>query len=266
MLNSLTRILLHASASALALIATREAPAQAVCSADQLVRTSFVPTGEFVPPIAVMGTAGSLDSGVLMKPGFTFRMTAAGSIRVGVLGETGTPPEGWMQQGVAGAGYPAANEATYSLLYKAGINGKWRALGSSAIIAKLDAGVGRATMFFGINDQKLSDNSGMFVVTLTELKIVEECVVAPPPSGYMPSMPGGRASTDKSRLRPSPPGLKVPCAGQTADGRRVAFQFPLYCGGNFSRNIPVEACTRAEALTEARAFAASAPLNCVLAE
>lgn len=55
-----------------------------------------------------------------------------------------------------------------------------------------------------------------------------------------------------------------PCAGKTPDGQRQSFQFPLYCGGSFSRNIPVEACTRAEALAEAQTFAKSSPPNCVL--
>ena len=232
--------------------------AQQQCPAGQVMRVVQSPTG-IVRPVFVPATASALRSGVVLRPGFGHRLTADGSIRVGVFGETGTPPEGWEPQGAAGQRFPAADAFTFSLLYRVGTN-PWRMLARGPHLVQVGpTSPAGSEIIFGINDNKLDDNSGGFVVTITELALTERCEAAAPartatPYLFKPGQPAG------SRVS----GTTLPCAGRTADGRAQSFQFPLYCGGSFSRHIPVEACTRAEALAEAQALARSQPPNCVL--
>lgn len=236
------------------------------CPQGQVVHTSYNPTG-VVRTVVVPGSAGGLPSGVTIQPGFAFRMTAGGSIRVGVFGETGTPPQGWEPQGMAGNGYPSPDSYTFSLLYRIGNTGQWKMLGPGPLIAKLGPKdrPQDAQIQFGINDTKLNDNNGAFVVTLVQVAITEQCKPYVPVQAGPPMI--GRAGTVKGRPAGGGGGgsAQLPCDGKTPDGQRQVFQFPLYCGGTFSRNIPIEACTRAEALPEAQAFARSSPPNCVLA-
>ncbi len=230
------------------------------CPAGQQLYTTYSPTG-LVRVIPVPGSAGGIPSGVVMRAGNLYRMTATGSIRVGVFGETGTPPDGWVPQGSAGNGFPDPDSYTFSLLYRVGPTGQWQLLGSGQATAKLGphdpAG---AQIFFGINDNKLSDNTGFFNVIVTELAPSTKCAVPPPPPPTYIAY--GSSSGSSTKTKPTPPAL--PCAGKTPDGRMQSFQFPLYCGSNFSRNIPIEACTRAEALPQAQAFARSSGPNCYL--
>lgn len=236
------------------------------CAADQRIHVTYTPTG-VIRTIPVLGSAGGVDSGLPVRQGFAVRMTATGSIRVGVFGETGTPPEGWVPQGPAGNGYPAPGDYTFSLLYRMGPAAQWKMLGTGPTLVKLgpkDPAV--VPIQFGINDTRLNDNSGAFVVTMTELSVTQTCVANTPISIAPGFNAIGRAGKPSSPKGGGGGGAaNLPCEGKTADGQRQVFQFPLYCGGNFSRNIPIEACTRAEALPQAQAFARSAPPNCVLA-
>jgi len=253
---------------ALAVIAAAGAPAMAQdCPAGQNPTASYAPTG-VVRTVSVPGWAGGMSSGIRIQPGFLYKMTAVGSIRVGVFGETGTPPDGWVPQGQCGPGCPSETAYTFSLLYRIGSSGAWQLLGSGQSAAKLGprdpAG---SELQFGINDTKLSDNDGAHVVTITEFRLGPTTCVTPAPAPTT-SMWFGRATagtTKTSQPKAGGSGASLPCAGKTPDGRRQSFQFALYCGGLFNRYIPVEACTRAEALPEAQSFARSAPPNCVLA-
>jgi hypothetical protein len=253
---------------ALALIAAAGAPAMAQdCPAGQNPTASYAPTG-VVRTVSVPGWAGGMSSGIRIQPGFLYKMTAVGSIRVGVFGETGTPPDGWVPQGQCGPGCPSETAYTFALLYRVGSGGAWQLLGSGQSAAKLGprdpAG---SELQFGINDTKLSDNNGAHVVTITEFKLGPTSCVTPPPTASQPWFGGGYMASS-SRTSPAKSGgsaPSLPCAGKTPDGRKQSYQFALYCGGLFSRYIPVEACSRSEALPEAQAFARSAPPNCVLA-
>ncbi len=235
------------------------AMAQQQCPTNQYVCSTQTPTG-MVRVVGVPGNAGGLGSGVFMRPGFVYRMTAVGSIRVGVFGETGTPPDGWVPQGPAGPGFPAPDSYTFSLLYRVGPVGQWQLLGSGLSVAKLGPHDPAGTqLIFGINDNKLSDNSGAFLVTVTEFALGTKCCPKLPP----PPMGGGFGSSTSGGSQPSPQ-PHLPCAGKTPDGRYQSFQFPMYCGSSFSRNIPVEACTRADAYTQAQALVKSEGINCYL--
>jgi len=213
-----------------------------------------------------------MSSGIRIQPGYQYTMTAAGSIRVGVFGETGTPPDGWVPQGQCGPGCPSETAYTFSLLYRVGSTGPWELLGAGQALAKLgprdSAG---SELQFGINDTKLSDNAGAHVVTIVEYKQGPiSCVTPAPPSSVKYYTLGGKLGVSKSKPTSSGGGSAgssgtLPCAGKTPGGRKQSFQFALYCGGLFNRYIPVEACTRAEALPEAQSFARSAPPNCYLA-
>jgi hypothetical protein len=250
--------------SALAAIGVVGGPAMAQdCPAGQNPTAQYSPTG-VVRNVVVPGTALGMGSGIRIQPGFLYKMTAAGSIKVGVFGETGTPPDGWVPQGACGAGCPAPDSYTFSLLYRVGSGSQWMLLGAGQAGARLGprdpAG---SELQFGINDTKLTDNAGAHVVTITEFKLG--------PTSCRPiatTVPGpvflGSAGVSKTRPPTGGSAMALPCAGKTQDGRRQSFQFPLYCGGLYSRHIPVEACTRAEALAEAQTFAKSAPPNCVL--
>jgi len=250
---------------ALALIALSPAFAQ-TCPTGQRPTSAYSPTG-VVRTIAVPGNAGGLRSGIFIQPGFQYRMTAVGSIRVGVFGETGTPPEGWVPQGQCGPGCPSQTAYTFSLLYRVGNAGAWELLGTGLASAKLGPrDAAGSELQFGINDTKLSDNNGAHIVTVSEFKLGPTTCVADNPVTPVPSFVGlYKAGTTTKR---PPSGGKTqpyqPCAGKTPDGQKQSFQFPLYCSGTFSRHIPVEACTRAEALAEAQTFAGSAALGCVL--
>ena len=232
------------------------------CPTGQNVCSTQTPTG-LVRTFPVPGTAGGIGSGVFMKTGFAYKLSAVGSIRVGVFGETGTPPDGWVPQGAAGPGFPAPDTFTFSLLYRVGSGGPWRPMGTGPWMAKLGPGDAPGSeLMFGINDNKLSDNTGAFLATITEVAIGTKCCSAA--TSQPNPMIFGRSSSSTAASKPPSSAQNLPCAGKTPDGRRQSFQFPLYCSGNFSRNIPVEACTRAEALTEAQLLANSQPLNCHL--
>ena len=220
------------------------------CPTGQQLMTTQTPTG-VVRVAIVPGSAGGIPSGVLMKPGNRYVMTATGSIRVGVFGETGTPPDGWVPQGPAGNGFPDPDAYTFSLLYRVGSTGAWQMLGSGQSVARLGPNDPPGTQIvFGINDTKLGDNSGFFNVIITEYVTGTKCGVPPPP----PTAGIGYARSSPSQSAPPPP-PPLPCAGKTSNGRMQGFQFPAVCAGTISRVFPIEACTRADALTQAQAFA-----------
>src|SRR5262249_39981453 len=252
---------------ALAVVAAAGAPAMAQdCPPGQNPTASYSPTG-VVRTVTVPGWAGGMSSGVRIQPGYLYKMTAVGAIKVGVFGETGTPPDGWVPQGQCGPGCPSETAYTFALLYRVGSGGAWQLLGSGQSAAKLGPrDAAGSELQFGINDTKLSDNDGAHVVTITEFKLGPTTCVKPAP--VTQNFFGGWYMTSSSKSSPSKSGGSappLPCAGKTPDGRKQSFQFALYCGGLFSRYIPVEACTRAEAPPQAQAFARSAPLNCRLA-
>ncbi len=221
------------------------------CPVGQRLYSTFVPTGLVLTSV-VPGSAGGFPSGVQMKPGYHYDMTATGSIRVGVFGETGTPPDGWVPQGSAGTGFPDPDAYTFSLLFRVGSTGAWQLLGSGHSVAKLGPYDPPGTQIqFGINDTKLSDNSGFFNVVITELAPGTKCE-SPPASQPMPMYARSGSSSGGT-----PAGPKLPCPGITPDGRMLSFQFQMLCPGNVSRNLPEQACTRQDALTQAAAMARS---------
>lgn len=249
-------------AAAIALVGAAVSPAMAQnCPPGQNPTATYSPTG-VVRTVIVPGSAGGMRSGITLQPGLLYKMTATGSIRVGVFGETGTPPDGWVPQGQCGPGCPSETAYTFSLLYRIGSAGRWELLGAGLAGARLGPrDAPGSELQFGINDTKLSDNSGSHTVTIIEYRLGPTSCVAPTP-GPAPMFLG---KTGTKRPPSSGGGAKfLPCAGKTPDGQRQSFQFPLYCSGTFSRHIPVEACTRSEALAEAQTFARSAPPNCVL--
>ena len=128
-------------AGALLLIGAAASPAlMAQCPTGQRLLQIQTPTG-VVRVVPVPGSAGGFPSGIMIRPGFRYVMTAAGSIRVGVFGETGTPPDGWVPQGPAGNGFPDPDAPTFSLLFRVGATGPWQLLGS-----------GQATAYLGASD------------------------------------------------------------------------------------------------------------------
>jgi hypothetical protein len=256
---------MRVSIAALAAVCTAlscNVTAQEQCPAGQYLCSTHTETG-MVRVIPVPGNAGGIGSGIFIRPGFTYKMTATGSIRVGVFGETGTPPEGWVPQGPAGNGYPAPDSYTFSLLFRVGSTGPWQWLGGQGLAKLGPRDAAGAELMFGINDNNLGNNTGSFAVTVTEVAVGTKCCVsAAPVSGFY-----GLFKASPSQRAPRPTSTSnQPCAGRTPDGQKQSFQFPLYCSSTFNRYIPVEACTRAEALAEAQAHAKSQPPNCYLAE
>ncbi len=250
-------------AAALSGAALQPAVAQ-TCPAGQNPTAQYSPTG-VLRTVIVPGSAGGIRSGISLQPGFLYKMTATGSIRVGVFGETGTPPDGWVPQGQCGPGCPSQTAYTFSLLYRVGSSGPWELLGAGQAVAKLGPrDAPGSELQFGINDTKLSDNAGSHTVTISEFRLGPTSCVTPAPAAPGPGPFLGKVGRPTKRPPSGGGSPFLPCAGKTPDGQRQSFQFPLYCGGYFSRHIPVEACTRAEAVAEAQTFARSAPPNCVL--
>jgi len=207
-----------------------------------LNRTLFVP-----------GNASGMFSGVVMRKGLEYQISAEGSIRVGVFGETGTPPEGWEPQGAAGPGFPSPSAFTFSLIYRMGRMGSWNFAGPGPMPARLGAtDPDRAELYLAINDTKTSDNSGGFNVTVKEIVISTHCRVAPPPATTTAWTGGVFISKAASGKTSQPTMAKLPCAGITPDGRKQGLIFGEYCPGvSTTRPIPVEACTYAEGRQEA---------------
>lgn len=220
-----------------------------------------------VRTLVVPGTASGMFSGVVMSKGLDYQISASGSIRVGVFGETGTPPEGWEPQGSAGPGFPSPEAYTFSLIYRMGRVGPWKFAGPGPINIRLgQADPDRAELYFAINDTRTGDNSGNFNVTVKEIAITYTCRV--PPTGTTSTSPTyfGGAGTVGRPASPakSPKTPPLPCAGKTPDGRRRGFTFGEYCPGiSTTRPIPVEACTYDEAREEARGYVNT---GCHLAE
>jgi hypothetical protein len=233
------------------------------CATGQNLCSTYAPTG-VVRIFGVPGGASALASGLFVRPGFVWRMTAVGSIRVGIFGETGTPPDGWVPQGPAGNGFPSPDAYSFSLLYRVGPAGAWQLLGTGQAVAKLGPRDPAALeIFFGINDTKLSDNSGAFAVTLTEFAVGTTCCTPQPPAtGSRPSFLGSSSAVKA----PASGGAKLPCAGKTPNGLRQSFQFQYHCEGGFRGTIPVEACGYAEARSEAQALATGKGVNCALTQ
>lgn len=117
--------------------------------------------------LVVPGTASGMLSGVVMRKGLDYQISAAGSIRVGVFGETGTPPEGWEPQGMAGQGFPSPDSYTYSLIYRVGPSGPWKFAGPGPLSIRLKAAdPEQAALFFAINDNNTGNNAGSFNVNV----------------------------------------------------------------------------------------------------
>lgn len=203
-----------------------------------------------VRTLVVPGTASGMFSGIVMSKGIDYDITAAGSIRVGVFGESGTPPEGWQPQGSAGPGFPSPEAYTFSLIYRKGRAGPWIFAGPGPKVLRLSpADPDRVELWFAINDTKTTDNSGSFDVTVKEIVITTQCLVRPsvtskPRTGYTRTLSGksGTASKHGATLM-----TKLPCEGKTPDGLRQGFVFGEYCPGvSTTKPIPVEACSYAE--------------------
>jgi hypothetical protein len=245
----------------LATVPFAAADAQQCPAGQESYMTRLEPTG-VVRPVPVLGTTSQLASGIAMRRDRYYRLEASGSIRVGIIGETGTPPDGWVPQGPAGPGFPAPDTYSFALLYRIG-SGPWAHAGASTQIRLKPSDPDGASLSFGINDNRLNDNAGVFIVNVTELQPVMGCRV--PPSPPTKGFTGAVAYGKPGAARPSSSGGSAGrCAGRTPDGQPQSFQFPLYCSGTFQRNIPVEACTRAEALAEAQGYVPR-EANCVLA-
>ena len=205
-----------------------------------------------VRTLTVPGNASGMFSGVIMRKGNDYMISATGSIRVGVFGETGTSPVGWEPQGSAGNGFPSPDAYTFSLIYRKGRSGPWNFAGTGPTRAWLRPNEPEQTeLFLAINDNKTSDNSGSFDVTINEVVISYNCRIPPPmptTTAFRPFV-GGVASASKNTPR-TPTAPKLPCAGKTPDGYALSFpnQFGEYCSGvDTTRALPVEACTYEEA-------------------
>ena len=223
----------------------------AQCPTGQQLQQTQTPTG-VVRMVPVPGSAGGFPSGLMVRPGYRYVMYATGSIRVGVIGETGTPPDGWVPQGSAGNGFPDPDAPTFSLLFRIGATGAWQLLGPGQATALLGAADAPGSqIFFGINDNRLNDNTGLFNVLLTEYVTGARCGVPPQP----PPLSGGSFRSGTSGGTPHV--SSGPCGSQTPNGQMQSFQFPAVCPGPSTRVFPAQACTRAEALTQAQAFARS---------
>jgi hypothetical protein len=221
-----------------------------------------------VRDVLVPGTASGMFSGVTMRKGLDYQISATGSIRVGVFGETGTPPEGWEPQGPAGQGFPSPSAYTFSLIFRVGRTAAWNFAGPGPTTARLKAtDPEQAELFFAINDTKTSDNSGGFNVQVKEIGITYQCRVPPPPPTTTAPRTGGFVGASRSgTTKPNRPGtaLKLPCEGRTPDGRRQNFFFGEKCPGvDTTRTIPIEACTYDEAREQA---AQSVAFGCHIAE
>lgn len=147
---------------------------------------------------------------------------------------------------------PAGTDApTYSLLYRIGPAGAWQWLGSGAVAMLGKSDPPGTQIFFGINDNKLSDNSGLFNVILTPTVLGTKCALPQSP----PNADIGYATSSTSSSHTLPRTTSGPCAGSTPDGRTLSFQFPVRCPTPLSKMVPVQACTRAAAITQAQALA-----------
>ncbi len=214
--------------------------------------------------LVVPGKASGMFSGVIMRKGIGYRISATGSIRVGVFGETGTPPEGWVPQGSAGPGFPSPSAYTYSLIYRIGRAGPWEFAGPDSVDIRLKPHhPDRAELYFAINDKNTNDNTGAFNVTVKEIHVKTQCRVPPPPppvakppaysgTSYQGGIYGGKPG---SPSKGNPQTTYQPCAGKTANGQKQGFTFYQYCPGNtYQPPIPIEACTYAEARNLAQGF------------
>lgn len=184
-----------------------------------------------------------------MKPWHWYFLEPSGSIRVGVLFEGDTNPQGWTDHGLAGNGYPAPSAYRYALLVKSGANGSWS---SEWTIKNKNE---ESQMIFGINDEKLGDNTGAFTVKVTEIAPLYSCSQYNCPSlddhrGWIPwIMTGGASTKPPDSSSPSP---SKPCEGKTSDGLLADFLFDVYCGSMKSSPIPAQGCTRPDALKLAK--------------
>ena len=239
---------------------------QLACPAGQRLEPVWTPTGR-VFNVNVPGSAGLLHSGVFVRPGFQYRMTAAGSIRVGVFGETGTPPDGWVPQGPAGdgKGFPDPSAYTFGLLFRKG-GSAWDYVGAGPTVATLNShDAPGSEVLFGINDNNLSDNTGVFIVTMAEYQQVTKCVTpTAPPQGGIYYTTGG-TSASGSGTASSGQTSHGPCAGQTPNGQNLNFQARIYCSdSSLQYIIPVPACTNPLAQQDALAFAHSYGPSCAV--
>jgi len=228
------------------------------CPAGQTLVHTWAPDG-MVRIVMVPGKAGGMPSGIVMQPGKRYDMTATGSIRVGIFGETGTPPDGWVPQGSAGPGAPDPDAYAFSLLYRNGPNGMWQLLGSGHSIAYLGPKDPPGTQIeFGINDTKLDDNDGFFNVVVVEQGPITKCeTVAPPQPGPLYGSVGTSTTTSHSQPTNHPP-----CAGITPNGMMQDFNFSMVCPGQIIMRFSESSCTASAARGMAAAQAKSD--NCLL--
>jgi hypothetical protein len=211
-----------------------------------------------VRDIVIPGSSSALFSGIVLRPGLLYRISATGSIRVGVFLEGDTPPEGWELYGPAGSGFPSPDAYKFSLIYRTGSTGPWKFAGSGVTAIRMPTGATTAPLYFGINDTYTYDNKGEFQVRIQT--IVESPGCRPQPAAAVSNPYIAIVSEPETTVgEPS----SLPCTGVTPDGKRKSFEFPLYCFNSFGRMIPVEACTRPDALAEARNYV---PAGCFLTE
>jgi hypothetical protein len=157
-----------------------------------------------------------------------------------------------LPHGTYGSGFKDPNAPTFSLLFRIGPTGDWQLLGTGQATAYLGANDPPGQILFGVNDNKLSDNTGSFNVVVTEYVMGTSCGAPsqpPPAAAYYRS---GASSVTSSGTSHAPSG---PCPGVTPDGKMQSFQFSMVCPGPYTRVIPAQACTRSDALTQAQTFA-----------
>lgn len=168
--------------------------------------------------------------------------------------EGDTTPDGWYTQDVAGSGFPAPDVYKFALLVRIGQGGTWRFVGSSITTISLGANdPNLSQMYFRVNDNRPNDNTGSFIVTIVELGSSPACCPNQNTPAYIPE---AWVKTGKVKPPTKKPAT-TPCAGKTPDGKQQGFSFDVYCFSSYSRTIPIEACTREEALQLAMTFVSS---------
>lgn len=214
------------------------------CPEGQARCTKMEPAGPAVT-VSVPGGTSEMDSGISLKKGYRYRVSVTGTIRVGVVGEGPTDPEGWTSQGAAGPGFPAPDLPKFALLAKFGPGGSWRSIGREFSISS-----GDVPLILGINDTVFRDNTGAFTVALTELASTPSC--CPIQNGPPAADPPVATSTPGPSSGP-PPEPALPCAGITPDGRLLEIQFDKFCHNAYAGPVTGTGCTREEARQQVRA-------------
>jgi hypothetical protein len=119
----------------------------------------------FEGDFSVPGSAAEVRTGVFVKPGYEVEITASGRISVASILSSPVGPEGTGTT-VYDVSYPLHGVAlapAYCLIAKLGDFGAWFYAGQTKARC-LYAVPGDPELILGVNDSKLSDNSGSFMV------------------------------------------------------------------------------------------------------